>query len=288
MKSTIRFLLCLLAAPLFAAPSYPPTFKDARVETYRKIDFTELKLWIFGESDPNAPKPAIVFFFGGGWNSGSPDQFENQARHFAKRGMIAITADYRVKSRHGVQVVECVKDAKAAIAWVRENARRLGIDPNKIAASGGSAGGHLAACAGTVSGFGSDERPNAMILFNPACTLAPTADWKPRGSGAGLSAERFGVEAQVISPAHHIGPHTPPTLILHGKADTTVPYASVVAFESEMKKAERPCKLVGYDGAGHGFFNRNEDFAKTLAEADGFLVELGWLKKVKSHFRTAF
>ncbi len=275
----IRLLLCLLVAPLDAAPSYPPTFKGARVETYRKIDSTELKLWIFGESDPKAPKPAIVFFFGGGWNGGSPNQFEHQARHFAKRGMIAITADYRVKSRQGVQVVECVKDAKAAIAWVRENAQRLGIDPNKIAASGGSAGGHLAASTGTLSGFGSDERPNAMILFNPACTLAPIADWQPPGATAGLSTERLGVEAQVLSPAHHIGPHTPPTLILHGKADTTVPYASVVAFERAMKQADRPCKLVGYEGAGHGFFNRNEDFAKTLAEADGFLVDLGWLKK---------
>ena len=119
-----------------------------------------------------------------------------------------------------------------------------------------------------------------MILFNPACTLAPIAGWQPSGIRPGqLSTERFGVEAQVISPAHHIGAHTPPTLILHGKADTTVPYASVVAFESVMKKAGRPCKLVGYDGAGHGFFNRNEYYAKTLAEADGFLVDLGWIKK---------
>lgn len=276
----IRLLLCLLATPLFAQLSYPPTFTDARVETYRKIGSTELKLWIFGESDPKAQKPAIVFFFGGGWSSGSPAQFENQARHFAKRGMIAITADYRVKSRQGVQVVECVKDAKAAIAWVRENAQRLGVDPNRIAASGGSAGGHLAAATGTISGFGTDERPNAMILFNPGCTLAPIGDWQPpAGAGARLGIERLGVEAEVISPAHHIGPHTPPTLILHGKADTTVPYGSVVAFESVMKKAGRPCKLVGYDGAGHGFFNRNEYFAKTLAEADKFLVDLGWIKK---------
>lgn len=279
MKSIIFIVLCFLAAPVFAQPSYPPTMKDTRVETYRKVDSSQLKLWIFGESDPKAKKPAIVFFFGGGWNSGSPAQFENQARHFAKRGMIAITVDYRVKSRHGVPVVECVKDAKAAIAWVRENAKRLGIDPDKIAASGGSAGGHLAASTGTITGIGSDERPNAMILFNPACTLAPIADWQPPGAKAALSVERFGVEAKVISPAHHIGPHTPPTLILHGKKDTTVPYASVLAFESVMKKADRPCKLVGYDGAGHGFFNRGEDYSKTLAEADSFLVDLGWIKK---------
>lgn len=278
MKSFVVLVLWQLAASLFAQ-SYPPVFKDARVETYRKVGSIELRLWIFGESDRKVRKPAIVFFFGGGWSGGSPDQFENQARHFAKRGMIAITADYRVRSRHGVKPVECVKDAKAAIAWVRENAVRLGIDPGKIAASGGSAGGHLAAATGTLSGFGSDERPNAMILFNPACTLAPIEGWKPTAGLRGLSPDRFGVEPQAISPAHHIGPHTPPTLILHGKSDTTVPYASVVAFESAMKKASRPCKLVGYAGASHGFFNRGEDYRKTLAEADAFLVDLGWINK---------
>lgn len=262
-----------------AQNDYPPNFQDTRAETYRTVDSTELKLWIFGDSTPDTPKPAIVFFFGGGWNSGSPEQFENQARHFAQRGMIAITADYRVKSRHNVTAVECVKDAKAAIAWVRENAERLGIDPNKIAAAGGSAGGHLAACTGTVSGLGSDERPNAMILFNPACTLAPIAGWRPQRANALLSIERLGVEAEVISPAHHIGPHTPPTLILHGTADTTVPYASAEAFERVMKEAGRECKLVGYEGAGHGFFNRGEPYQQTLDEADAFLVELGWIEK---------
>jgi acetyl esterase/lipase len=276
----LLLLLCLLDDPLFAQSSYPPKFKDARVETYRKVGSIELKLWIFGESDPKAKKPAIVFFFGGGWNAGSPAQFENQARHFAQRGMIAITADYRVKSRHGVQVVECVKDAKAAIAWVRENAQRLGIDPDKIAAAGGSAGGHLAACIGTLGGFGSDERPNAMLLFNPACTLAPIGDYKPIADAGGrLNIKQLGVDAKAISPAHHIGRHTPPTLILHGKKDTTVPFSSVVAFADVMKKAERPCKLVGYEGAEHGFFNRGEAYAKTLAEADSFLVDLGWIKK---------
>lgn len=277
MKSIFVAVVFLIAAPLFAQSSYPPKIMDARVETYREVDSTKLKLWIFGKSEIKTPKPAIVFFFGGGWNSGSPDQFEKQARHFADRGMIAITADYRVKSRHGVKVVECVKDAKAAIAWVRTNASRLGIDPTKIAAAGGSAGGHLAASTGTISGFGSDERPNAMILFNPACALAAIGNWRPPGAKV-LNADRLGADPELISPAHHIGPHTPPTLILHGKKDTTVPYASVVAFESAMQQAKRPCKLVGYEGAGHGFFNRGEDYRKTLAEADAFLVDLGWIK----------
>jgi dipeptidyl aminopeptidase/acylaminoacyl peptidase len=127
-----------------------------------------------------------------------------------------------------------------------------------------------------------------MILFNPATALAPIAGWEPsktQSSKKGkerdvdLSIERLGVEAQVISPTHHIGPHTPPTLILHGKEDTTVLYASVVEFESAMKQAGRPCKLVGYDGEIHGFFNRGEGYSKALADADSFLVDLGWIKK---------
>lgn len=274
----IRLILLLLLSPLCAASADTPEFKDSREEIYKTIGDTKLKLHIFGATDPAKPKPAIVFFFGGGWSSGTPAQFEKQARHFAERGMIAITADYRVKSRQNAKPVDCVSDAKSAVAWIRTNAERLGIDPQKIAAAGGSAGGHIAACTGTVSGFGSDERPNAMILFNPACTLAAIEGWEPKGFGARVSADRLGAEPVAISPSHHIGPHTPPTLILHGKKDSTVPYASVEAFEKQMKKADRPCKLVGYEGEGHGFFNRGKAFDTTLAEADRFLVGLGWIK----------
>jgi dipeptidyl aminopeptidase/acylaminoacyl peptidase len=87
------------------------------------------------------------------------------------------------------------------------------------------------------------------------------------------------VVAKEISPAHHIGDYTAPTLILHGKADKTVPYESAVAFEQEMKRANRPVKLVGYEGAEHGFFNSGGFFDKTMREADQFLLELGWLGK---------
>lgn len=275
MKTLLALLL--LATPL-AAFDYPPDFKDAREEIYRQVGDTKLKLWIFGETDPEQPKPAIVFFFGGGWNSGSPAQFERQARHFAQRGMIAIAADYRVRSRHGTPATACVEDGKAALAWIRKNAKHLGIDPRRIATAGGSAGGHVAASTGTLEGFGSDERPDAMILFNPVCALADIGDWKARGFGVKAAEERLGAKPRELSPAHHIGDHTPPTLILHGDKDTTVPIASAAAFEAEMKKAGRPCQLVRYPGAGHGFFNRGKAFDETLAEADRFLTQLGWLE----------
>lgn len=276
----MKALTLLLFVTSFAfAFDYPPDFDDAREETYRTIGETELKLWIFGETEPGTAKPAIVFFFGGGWNSGSPAQFEKQARHFAERGMIAIAADYRVRSRHDTPARACVEDGKATVAWLRQHAGRLGIDPGRIAAAGGSAGGHVAACTGTLSGFGHDERPDAMILFNPVCALADVGTWKARGFGVKAAGKRLGAEPRELSPAHHIGPHTPPTLILHGTADTTVPIASAEAFAAEMKKAGRPCRLVRYPEAGHGFFNRGKSFDETLAEADRFLVGLGWIKE---------
>lgn len=274
----IRFLLlALVAIHSASAFSYPPEFDEVRSEVYRQASDTDLRLWFFGESDPANPKPAIVFFFGGGWNGGSPEQFEKQAKHLADRGMIAMVADYRVKSRNKTPAVECVKDGKAAVAWIRKNAKRLGIDPNRIAAAGGSAGGHVAATTGTLTGFGSDERPNAMILFNPVLTLANLDDWQAKGFGVKA---RLGVDkAEDLSPSHHVGEQTPPTLILHGDKDTTVLLSSVEVFKSQMKKSGRPCKLVVYPGAGHGFFNKGEAYEATLAEADQFLVSLGWIKK---------
>src|SRR5262245_37466762 len=168
-----------LVTRFFAAQAYPPKFDGARSETYKKVGDVTLSLNIFEPPGASAPnRPAIVFFFGGGWTNGSPAQFEQHCRHLASRGMVAITADYRVASRHQVKPTACLADAKSAIRWVRQNAKRLGIDPQRIAAGGGSAGGHLAAATATVPGFdepGEDTKvsavPNALVLFNPALVL---------------------------------------------------------------------------------------------------------------------
>ena len=139
-------LLCSIA---FAQQqsNYPPNMPEARIETYKSVEGTDLKMWIFEPEGHKASdsSPAIVFFFGGGWRNGTPGQFHQQAMHLAARGMVAMAADYRVLNRQGVKVHKCVQDAKSAIRWVRTNAKRLGIDPNRLAAGGGSAGGHLAA-----------------------------------------------------------------------------------------------------------------------------------------------
>lgn len=296
MVTTLR--LSLLAVSIAATAqqqnprlNYPPDLPGARAELYKTVSGVQLKLWIFepqGHQQADR-RPAVVFFFGGGWSSGSPKQFEQHSKHLASRGMVAITADYRVASRHQVKVVDCVRDAKSAMRWVRSNAARLGIDPNRIAAGGGSAGGHLAAATALIPGFdetGEDlnvsSRPNALILFNPALLLAPIQESQPSDLASKFTGERAGTEPKAVSPYHHLAKGAPPALILHGKADTTVPYATVEAFSKKAVSLGNRCDLEGYEGQPHGFFNygrgNSEYYEKTLKRADGFLVSLGYLK----------
>jgi arylsulfatase A-like enzyme/acetyl esterase/lipase len=295
MKPTFPLVLLGLISIVtaFAAQPYPPKFDGARVETYKTVGDVKLSLHIFEPPGPVQPnRPAIVFFFGGGWTNGSPVQFEQQCRHFASRGMVAITADYRVASRQQVKASACVADAKSAIRWLRQNAQRLGIDPQRIAAGGGSAGGHIAATTGTVPGFdeaGEDTKvssvPNALVLFNPALVLAPLEGLDLQGFETRVDAERMGTDPQNLSPAHHVRRGAPPTIIFHGRADTTVPFNTAEAFTKLMEKAGNRCELVGYEGQAHGFFNygrANGRYAETLAAADKFLVSLGYLAAVSA------
>src|SRR5687767_6866536 len=119
----------------------PTSIPGAESKVYKTIGDVKLMLHIFYPSQhrDSVSLPAIIFFFGGGWNHGGVNQFVTHSTYLAKRGMIAVVADYRVRSRHGVTPFECVADAKSAIRWLRTHAAELGIDENRIAASGGSA-----------------------------------------------------------------------------------------------------------------------------------------------------
>jgi len=272
--------------------AYPPRLLGAEIETYKTVGDTKLNLYVYYPPGhkPTDSRAAIVFFFGGGWTNGSPGQFEQHCKHLASRGMVAMTADYRVASRHQVKAVSCVADAKSAIRFVRKEAGRLGIDPNRIAAAGGSAGGHIAACTGVLQAFdetGEDTTissvPNALALFNPAVVLA-AADGLAGANEERVMAlkERMGVEPRSLSPYHNVKSGAPPTIIFHGRADTTVPYATVEIFAKAMTDAGNKCTLVGYDGQAHGFFNygrgSNEYYEKTTAALDEFLIGLGYIK----------
>lgn len=265
-----------VAAAGGAAPADVP--RPDRAVVYKKIGDVELKLHVFNPPGhaPTNRAPAIVFFFGGGWNGGTPEQFHRHARHYAERGLVAFSADYRVKNRQGTSPRECVKDGKSAIRWVRAHAAELGIDPQRIAAGGGSAGGHVAAAAGTVPGLeeeGEDlrisSRPDALVLFNPVIDTGP----------GGYGHDRVRNYWQDLSPLHHLGTNTPPTILFLGTKDHVTPVATAERYKQRMTEAGRRCDLHLYAGQAHGFFNYGKPFyAVTLREADRFLAELGYLK----------
>ena len=136
---------------LLPAATHKETFgPEVIAEVYKHASGDDLWIYRFQPEyhDPSVDRrPAVVFFFGGGWNGGSVHQFEKHATYLAQRGIVAFLADYRVKNRQGVTPDDCVRDGKSAVRWIRVNASRLGVDPEKIAAGGGSAGGHVAASA---------------------------------------------------------------------------------------------------------------------------------------------
>jgi acetyl esterase len=177
-----------------------------------------------------------------------------------------------------------VKDGKSAIRWVREHATELGVDPDRIVAAGGSAGGHVAACTGVIEGFEEagektaiSSIPNAMILFNPVLDT----------TGKGYGAQKFKPEQQTeLSPCHHVRKGIVPTLVLHGTADKTVPFENAERFSKLMKDAGNECLLVPFEGKDHGFFNGSSfrkgngdaDFDLTIKYSFEFLKARGILK----------
>ena len=255
-------------------------FKGARAEIYKTVSGLSLWLYIFepdGHSQSDR-RPAAVFFFGGGWNGGSPKQFAPHCRYLASRGMVSIVADYRVKSRHGTSPFECVKDGKSAVRWIRANAARLGIDPKRVAAGGGSAGGHVAAAAGNVPGLEEDKenthisaKPNALLLFNPVY------DNGPNGYGYDRVKDRY----REISPLHNINNGSPPTIVFLGTNDALIPVSTARAYEERMTSVGSRCDTHLYEGQPHGFFNKGRSgdkyYIATVSAMDKFLTSLGWL-----------
>ena len=279
IQSIASFLCLVTSAVSLAAEQIAPD----EIVPYKKIGDVELKLHVFKPDGHQASdkRPAVVFFFGGGWQGGTPRQFYQQSRFLAGHGIMAFAAEYRVASVHKTSPYECVTDGKSAIRWVRQHAKDIGVDPGRIIASGGSAGGHVAACTGVIEGHeqqGEDASissvPNAMVLFNPV--LDTTAK--------GFGAQRFKQGKQTeLSPCHHVRKGLVPTIVFQGTGDTTTPLENAERFCRLMREAGNACDVVKYEGRKHGFFNgsffrpksNDEDYTDTIHKTLAFLASHG-------------
>ncbi|HZL09127.1 MAG TPA: alpha/beta hydrolase [Prolixibacteraceae bacterium] len=216
--------------------------------------------------------PAIVYFTGGGWVEGDVyGQIPNPA-WFRDHGIIGIEADYRVKSRHGTTPIECIQDAKSAIRYVRAHAKELGIDPNKIIAAGGSAGGHLAACTFLDGGDAAGEdlkissKPNAIVMHNPVL-------------GEGFGKSFFDVHPE-FSPILQVKKGWPPTIFSNGTKDNTTPFQYAEKFTRLMKEAGNVCELIPVKDADHScdWPVSNPNFLPTMQRMTDFLREQKFIK----------
>ena len=233
---------------------------------YKKTNEGDLNLFVYKPSEFDIKKKysCIIFFHGGGWNNGSPEQFQRQSRYFASRGMVAVSVEYRIRNVHGTSPIQAMEDAKSAIRFIRSNAKVLSIDPNKIAAAGGSAGGHLAAVSGNIDLFDNSKedltissKPNLLILYNPVLHFGRKWGWINSPSNA--------------SPYDNISKGARPTLRLTGTKDKIVPVELIENYKKRMEAVGSRCDVIFYQEAEHAFFNRGQDFIDTLYESDIFL-----------------
>jgi len=243
------------------------------VLVYKKVGERELHLNIFDPKDfkTSDKRPCFLSIHGGGWTGMSPLRQYPYAAHFAELGMVGISVEYRLVTKgSGTTVFDCVKDARSALRYVRAHAAELGIDPQKIVANGGSAGGHLAA--GTALFDGIDEPgddmsvscvPNALILYSPVI------DTSAEGYGHGLCGPRW----QEISPLHRVKSGVPPTIVFHGTGDLATPFKGAKSFYEAMNQAGNQCELVIEEGGGHSYmYTHQVPYEKILKGTEAFLI----------------
>lgn len=289
--TVMRHLVLFLALASFApaqtstVPKAPDAvdmlakdLKPSRVRVYKKIAERELQLHVFDpvglkEGDKRA---CYLIIHGGGWTGGAPPRMYPFAAHYAKLGLVGISMSYRLHSaKTGVSVFDCVKDARSAVRYIRAHATELGIDPQKIIVSGGSAGGHLAVSTALFDKVNEDSddltisaTPTALVL------LFPVIDTSKDGYGQAKIGERW----QELSPAHNVRAGLPPTLIFHGTGDTVTPFAGAKTFHEAMLKAGNRCELDVNEGGAHGYLMRDKAlFDDTMKKTDSFLKSLEML-----------
>jgi acetyl esterase/lipase len=193
---------------------------------------------------------------------------------------VTARADYRIKNKDGVEPDKCVEDARSAVRWVRANAGKLGIDPDKVISAGGSAGGHLAFCTSIRKSVDDPKDdlsissiPQAMLLYNPA--LFPSEG--PEIQGILASNPNLKDKIKLIAPLDHLHKDTPPAMIFFGTRDRLKRGADV--YLEMAKELGVRAEMFTAEGKSHGFFNTEPWMSRTIEAADRFLVSLGYLEK---------
>lgn len=269
--------------------------------TYLKADNVELKLDVYTprefltEDAPTNPLPTVVYFHGGGWMVGSKERSALAVLPYLEKGWAAVNVQYRLG---GVALAPAaVQDTRCAVWWVKRNAQRYGLDPDKIVLTGRSAGGHLALITGMLTadsgldalcpdnrgGKGTDR----ALVTTPELNVAAIINWAGitdvndlidgpnqvsyATSWLGGLPDRAGI-AKRVSPLTYVRRGIPPILTLHGDQDQVVPYAHAIRLHEALDGSGVTNQLYTITGKEHFNFTVDE-VRKASAVIDAFLEE---------------
>lgn len=241
-----------------------------RTEVFASPDGAELLADVVRPAEEEGPLPAVVFLHGGGWANGDRKLAPDLETYFAADGYVMVSIDYRLS--HQAVFPAQLHDVRAAIRWLRTNADRFGLDPQRIAVWGSSAGGHLAALAGTTSSIarlpgeadpvGVSSAVAAVVDGYGPVDFLTMLDGGPDPSPEAFEARLLGavpatrpVLAAAANPITYVKAGCPPFLIMHGADDAAVPASQSVLLYEALAAADGPVELYLIEGYGHGFFN---------------------------------
>lgn len=226
--------------------------------------------------------PAVICIHGGGFRAGNREHHDKLCLELAERGYVAVTVTYRLAPKH--QFPAAVNDVKAAVRWLRANAAKYGIDPERIGATGDSAGGHLAlflGVTGDVKEFDAADGGNANQSSRVQCVVdvyGPSDFTKSYGASVDAAQVLplwFGGDLQtarhkhiVGSPLNWVSPNSAPTLAIHGTKDPYVAHEQAVWMIDRLRAADVEAELLTLEGAGHGF--KDEDAKRARAAMFAF------------------
>jgi acetyl esterase/lipase len=264
--STSLWLGFVLGSTGFAADLTVP--KEVRFEhgvEYANPDNQHLQLDLARPATGEGPFPAVLCIHGGGFRGGTRDGYDQLCISLAQHGFVAATITYRLAPKY--QFPAAIHDSKAAVRWLRANAAKYKIDPERIGVTGGSAGGHLAqflGVTGNVPEFEGDQNPG--FSSKVACVVnfyGPSDFTKSYGKSVDAAAvlplwlggnlEQARAKHIQASPLYWVTPDAAPTLLVHGTDDKYVAYEQAVWMRDRLAASAVEVKLLTLEGAGHGF-----------------------------------
>lgn len=278
MKNIYTLLSILFCTNLFAQTTDTIVIKPVKYPTgyAAKIDaiYSEINGWKGREDiyyNPTATKPTPIIFniHGGGWKNGVKET-QGGFNTFFKMGYAVANIEYRLTGQ--ATAPAAIEDVRAAILFVVQHAKELNIDPNKIVVMGGSAGGHLALMAGLLQnenqfdGVYKNVKNYTIAAIIDKYGISDVWDW---GYGK-LKTSRSATDwlgdkakdiafAKTVSPIYYVKTTSPPTFIVHGDADPTVPYQQSVDLKKKFDDVGAIAQFVTIPGGVHGKFTKEQN-----------------------------